>query len=97
MFVYKGRRFAVRRYEYGGSGIVDTVGSLLAHYVTKVMLATAATAALWGTLDVAKKAIPHMIAHKLATIIARKRKRLEKCIFQLHEGNAVDESIKSYE
>ena len=26
-YVYKGRRFAVRRYEYGGCGIVDTVGS----------------------------------------------------------------------
>ena len=30
MIVY--RRFAVRRYAYGGSGIVDTVGSLLARY-----------------------------------------------------------------
>ena len=64
MIVYKGRRFAVRRYEYGGSGIVDTVGSLLASYATKTMLATAATAALRGNLDVDKKAIPHVIAHK---------------------------------
>ena len=78
MIVYKGRRFAVRRYEYGGSGIVDTVGSLLVRYATKAMLATAANAALRGTLDVAEKAIPHVIAHKLATTIARKRKRLKR-------------------
>ena len=69
MILYKGRRFAVRRYKYGGSAIVDTIGSFLA------LLATAAKAALLGTLDVAKKAIPHVIAHKLATTIARKRKR----------------------
>ena len=50
-----------------------TVGSLLARYATKAMLA-----ALRGTLDVAKKAIPHVIAHKLATTIARKRKRGDK-------------------
>ena len=78
MIVYKGRRFAVRRYEYGGSGMVDMVGSLLARYATKAMLATTANAALRGTLDVAKKAIPHVIAHKLATTIARKRKRIDK-------------------
>ena len=73
MIVYKGRRFAVRRYEYEGSGIVGMVASLFAHYATKAMLATAAKAALRGTLDVAKKAIPHLIAHKLATTIARRR------------------------
>ena len=59
-------------------GIVGTVGSLLARYATKAMLGTAAKAALRGTLDVAKKAIPHVIAHKLATTIARKRKRVGK-------------------
>ena len=80
MIVYKGRRFAVRRYEYGGSGIVDMDGSLLARYPTKAMLTTAATAALRGTLDVAKRAIPHVIAHELATTIARKRKRVDKCV-----------------
>ena len=80
MIVHKGRRFAVRRYEYGGSGIVDTVGSLLARYATKAVLATAAKAALRGTLDVAKNVIPHVIAHKLATTIARKRKRLDKAV-----------------
>ena len=47
MIVY--RRFAVRRYEYGGSGIVDTVGSLLARDAKKAMLATAANAALRGS------------------------------------------------
>ena len=62
MNVYKGRRFAVGRYEYGGSGIVDMVGSLLARYATKPMLTTAAKTALWCTLDAAKKAIPHAIA-----------------------------------
>ena len=76
MIVYKGRCFAVRRYEYAGSGIVDTVESPLARYATKAMLATAAKAALRGTLDVAKKAIQHVIAHKLATAIAKKRKRV---------------------
>ena len=74
MIVYKGRRFAVRRYEYGGSGIVDMIGSLLVHYATKARLTTAAKAALRGTLDGAKKAIPHVIAHKLATTIARSGK-----------------------
>ena len=42
------------------------------------MLTTAAKAALQGTLDAAKKAIPHMIAHKLTTTIAKKRKRVDK-------------------
>ena len=44
------------------------------------MLATAAKAALRGSLDVAKRAVRHVIAHKLATIIARKRKRLEHAV-----------------
>ena len=30
MIVYRRRRFATRRYRYGGSGIVDMIGSLLA-------------------------------------------------------------------
>ena len=42
------------------------------------MLTTAAKAALRGALAVAKKAIPHVIAHKLAATIARKRKRVDK-------------------
>ena len=44
------------------------------------MLDTASKAALHGSLDAAKRAIPHVIAHKLATTIARKRKRLEKAV-----------------
>ena len=64
--------------EHGGCGIVDMVGSLLARYATKPMVTTATKAALRGGLDVAKGAIPHVIAHKLATTIARKRKRVDK-------------------
>ena len=70
---------------YGGSGIVDAVGSLLAHYATKAMLATAAKAALRGSLDTAKRAIPYLLAHKLATTIAKKRKRLEKAVAGSYE------------
>ena len=65
MIVY--RRFAVRRYAYGGSGIGDTVGSLLSRYATKAMLAAAAKAALRASVGEAKRAIPHLLAHKLAT------------------------------
>ena len=60
MIVYS--RCAVRS-EYGGSGIVDTVGSLLARYATKAMLATIAKAALRGSLDAAKRAVPHLLVH----------------------------------
>ena len=42
------------------------------------MLTTGEKAALRGTLDAAKKAIPHVIAHKLTTTIAKKRKRVDK-------------------
>ena len=70
--------FAVRRYEYGGSGIVDMIGSFHARYATKAILTTAANAALRGTLDAAKKHIPHVIAHKLTTTIVKKRKRVDK-------------------
>ena len=44
------------------------------------MLATAAKAALrvgWGA---ATRAVPHLLAHKLATAIAKKRKRLGKAV-----------------
>ena len=51
MIVYKSRRFAMRRYRYGGSGIVDMIGSLLARYATKAMLTTAANMAMRGTMD----------------------------------------------
>ena len=62
MIVYKSRRFAVRRYQHGGSGIVSTIESLLARYATKAMLATTAKAALKGSLKAAKRAVPHLIA-----------------------------------
>ena len=55
MIVYKSRRFAMRRYRYGGSGIVDMIGSLLARYATNVVLTTVAKKATGGTLDAAKR------------------------------------------
>ena len=79
MIVYKSRRFAVRRYQYGGSGIVSTIGSLLARYASKAMMTTAAKAALKGSLKAATRAVPHLIAHKVASTIAnaaKKRKRV---------------------
>ena len=51
MIVNKIRRFTVRRYKYGGSAIVSMIGSLLARYATKAMLATAAKTAMQGTYD----------------------------------------------
>ena len=80
MIVYKSIRFAARRYQYGGSGIVSTIGSLLARYATKTMLATSAKTALRGPLDAAKRAVPHLIAHKVVSTIAdaaKKRKRVD--------------------
>ena len=80
MIVYKSRRFAVRRYQYGGSGVVSMIGSLLARYATKAMLATAAKTELRGSLNAAKRAVPRLIAHKVASNIAdaaKKRKRVD--------------------
>ena len=80
MIVYKSRCFAVRMYQYGGSGIVSTIGSLLARHAAKAMLATAAKTALRGSLDAAKRAIPHLIAHKVVSNIAdaaKKQKRVD--------------------
>ena len=80
MIVYKSRRFAMRRYSYGGSGIVGTIGSHLARYATKAMLTTAAKTEMPGTLDAAKRAVPHLLAHKVASTIAaaaKKRKRVD--------------------
>ena len=72
----------MRRYRYGGSGIVDTIGSLLARYATKAVLTTAAKTAMRGTLDAAKRVVPYLIAHKVAGTIAaaaaaKKRKRVD--------------------
>ena len=44
------------------------------------MLTTAEKTAMRGTLDAAKRAVPHLIAHKVASIIpaaAKKRKRVD--------------------
>ena len=71
----------MRRYRYGGSGIVDTIGLLLALYATKAVLTTAAKTAMRGTLDAAKRVVPYLIAHKVASTItaaaAKKRKRVD--------------------
>ena len=77
MIVYKSRHFAVRRYRYGGSGIVDMIGSPLARHATKTMLTTAAkTAMRGGTFNAAKKAVSFLIAHKVAsTIVAAAKLR----------------------
>ena len=80
MIVYKSRRFSVRRYQYGGSGILSTIRSLLARYAIKAMLATAAKAALKGSLKAAKRAVPHLIAHNGVSTIAdaaNNRKRVD--------------------
>ena len=42
------------------------------------MSTTAAKAALPGTLDAVKNAIPHVIAHILTTTIAKRRKKVDK-------------------
>ena len=65
----------MRRYRYGGSGIVVMIGSRLSRYATKAMFTTAAKTAMQGTLDAAK-----LIAHKVASSIAaaaKKRKRVD--------------------
>ena len=78
MIVYKSRRFAVRRYQYGGSGNVSKIGSLLAQYATKAMLAAAAKAALKGSLKAAKRADPHLIVHKVVSTIANAAKKWKR-------------------
>ena len=75
MIVYKSRRFAMRRYEYGGSRIVDMIGSLLARYATKAMLTTAAKTAMRGTLNAANKAVLLLMAYKVASTVAAAKKR----------------------
>ena len=80
MIVHKRRRFTARRYKYGGSGIESTIWSLLARYATTAMLTTAARTAMRGTLDAAKRAVPHLIAYKVTSTIAnatKKRKRVD--------------------
>ena len=63
-----------------GTGIVSTIGSRLARYATKAMLATTAKTALRGSLNAAKRAVPYLIAHKVVSTIAnaaKKRKRVD--------------------
>ena len=68
---------------YRGSGILSTIGSLLARYATKAMLTTAAKTAMRGTLDASKRAVPHLIAHKVASIIADAVQEAEKSRYRL--------------
>ena len=67
---YQSIRFAMRSYQYGGSGMVSAIGSLLDRCATKDMLTTAAKTAMRGTLDAPKSAVPHLIEHKVAITIA---------------------------
>ena len=50
-------------------------------YATKAVLTTSAKTAMQGTLDAAKRAVPHLIAHKVASTIvaaaAKKWKRVD--------------------
>ena len=59
---------------------MDMIGSLLARYATKAVLTTTAKTAMLGTLHAAKRAVPHLIAHKVVSTIAaaaKKRKRVD--------------------
>ena len=63
-------------------------GSLLARYATKAMLNTAAKTAMRGILNADKRAVPHLIAHKVASTIAdaaKKRKRGDICVTRRQE------------
>ena len=57
------------------------IGSLLPRYATKALLTTVAKTAMQGTLNAAKRAVPHLIAHKVASTVAaaasKKRKTVE--------------------
>ena len=56
------------------------IGSFIALYATKDVLNTAAKTAMRGALDAAKRAVPHLNAHKVASTIAaaaKKRKRVD--------------------
>ena len=57
------------------------------------LLATAAKAALRGSADAAKRAVPHLLAHKLVTTIAKKRKRLEKAVAGSQEPQSKKASV----
>ena len=57
------------------------------------MLATAAKAALRVSVDAVKRAVPHLLAHKLATTIAKKRTRLEKAVIGSQEPQSKKASV----
>ena len=63
------------------------IGSLLGQYATKAMLTTAAKTAMRDTLDAAKQAIPHLIAHKVDSNIADAAKKWKRVdIDAKHKG-----------
>ena len=57
------------------------------------MLATAAKAALRNSLDAAKRAVPHLLAHELVTTITKKRKMLEKAVAGSQEPQSKKASV----
>ena len=79
MIVYKSRRFAVRRYQYGG------VWNCKHDWVTSLSVCNKSNAAYsckGGTerFTESKRAVPHLIAHKVVSTIAdvaKKRKRVD--------------------
>ena len=86
----------MRGYQHGGSGIVSTIGSLLARYATKAMLATAANTALKGSLKAATRAVPHLIAHKVASTIADAAKKRSRYKREIQSSASVEESFCGY-
>ena len=75
---------------------MGTIGSILARYATKAMLTTAARSAMCGTFDAAKKAIPHIIAHDVATAIqtaSKKRQKVEIATKRSQESQSKKSSV----
>ena len=67
------------------------------------MLATAAKTALRGSLNAAKRAVPHLIAHKVVSTIAdaaKQRKRVDINVEHSEEPQSkkasVEESFRGY-
>ena len=56
------------------------IGSLLLRYATKAWLTTVAKTAMQGTLNAAKRAVPHLIAHKVASTIAAAAAKKRKTV-----------------
>ena len=56
------------------------------------MLATSAKTALRGSLNAAKRAVPHLIAHKVVSTIAdtaKKRKRVDINVKHSQDGSGI--------